>query len=1702
MKRFIFTLLVSIVAAFYVAAADDPIWVKDLWYNDGNSATISWSSAKNFTADQFADVLDGYYIQIDVTSSKGVIELKSNGHRLPGTAYSNKPNSGGAYTYKAYITKDMLADLQAYGLEVLGDEFTITGIKIYNDGFVMPNGAIWGGFFWVDKWNTLELFEEAFNNYDGQRYLDIYLSPENGDNTGYTLNVRTNWDKNGNGIWAQSGNGQVARTGYMATIDLQALGINKSNIAEKLNSDRLMIQGNPVDEKHAFNITAIALRYEPTWIKDLWWDKNSEATITWKSTKSFDKSLFSNVKIGQYIQIDVTSSTGAIELHSNGSILPGTVECITPNSGGAYTYKAYITTDMLAALQAHGLEVCGEFKTNGIKIFDDGFVMPEDAIWGGYTWVDVTYSANFHLFKEAFKGHGDARFIDINHEAGQTNYDFKLCTGWEASDMTIASNDKITHDATSASIDLGSVDFHRFMTTDAYKYVLLNRRSGKNRFNITSIVVRPEPTLVKNLWYNDGYTATIEWKSSKKFTPGSFADVQVGYYIQVDVVSSTGLIELKSNGNKLPGTVYCNKPNGGGAYTYRAYITADMLAALRSGGLEVIGDEFTITGVKIYNDGFVMPEGAIWGGYFWVDGWKQLELFKEAFNNYAGQRYLDVYLSAENGDNTEYTLNARTNWKADGIWAESGTPGQVARTASVATIDLQALGINASNIAQKLNSDRLIIQGYPGDGKSAFNFTAVVLRNDPNAGPSSVKDFDITGDITWGRPEIIPAEQFLDAQVGYYIQVDVASYAGTIELHSNGSILPGTVKCESFGTTNYHDTADEQQAEIYYKPYVGYVGDPMPFFDPVANNFKVMYLQDYRPNPENTYHPIWGVETSDAASYTSLGELIPYGAANELDAAIGTGSTIYHNGTYYTFYTGHSNNGGPNNEVVLLATSTDFRNWTKNRAVQISAGSDYRSVDFRDPCVFKGEDNRFHMLVSTRRASDNKGVLAEYTSDDLLNWTSAGVFMTMMWDRFYECPDLFKMGEWWYLVYSEQHNAIRRVQYFKGKTLAELKACTQNEKTPSWPDSKEGYLNGLGFFAGKTASNGTDRFIWGWCPTKAGNATNGDIEWAGSLVAHKLCQNADGTLYTTEVPAIASHLGTASSLSNLTLNAGESHLFPRLKTRNRIAFTVTTASASDKFGISLGRGSDSGNYYTLVVNPENGGAQHKINLENEGEGGAGFIANNDSYMFPTPAGNVYNVVLVTDNSVVSLYINNVLTYTNRIHNVAENCWSINCYSGTASVSNISVAATPSTYTYKAYITTDMLAAIKAYGLEICGELTTNGVKICNDGFVMPERAIWGGYTWVDDVWNDEFCLFKEAFQGHSDARFIDIYHEAGHPGYQFRALTGWNESDMTIALNEQVRHTANCATIDLKGVDFTTFMNNYNYRYMMLQRHSGGSSFNFTTMVLRREGESTQAVVTSKVVDGGNVNVLNVTMNAYDYCNVEGADSFVITTPDGSTTIGTADDSGNFTMPNAYPGSVILYPVKDGVRQEGVTITPFAFNADAFNITQADFVLVQSAQDPSKAHLQLKIAVTCPYYYLLPNVSYTVGGTSNSDAVSNWAGGDATYDFYITVPNAVNINPDSMSSTDRYNFNFNLTPQYPFEVTTGNTTIVSGPQIEVPITVNPNTGVSGVEGIETDSSDAPVEYYNLQGQRVNGELTPGCYIRRQGSSVTKVMIRF
>ncbi len=146
-------------------------------------------------------------------------------------------------------------------------------------------------------------------------------------------------------------------------------------------------------------------------------------------------------------------------------------------------------------------------------------------------------------------------------------------------------------------------------------------------------------------------------------------------------------------------------------------------------------------------------------------------------------------------------------------------------------------------------------------------------------------------------------------------------------------------------------------------------------------------------------------------------------------------------------------------------------------------------------------------------------------------------------------------------------------------------------------------------------------------------------------------------------------VGTDVSGKTFKLSGNSYMLLSRLNVHNHLKFTVTTASASDKFGFSFARGTDSEKFYSMVMNPESD-TKRKLNFEEEG--GIGFVNGIDSYVFDTPADYVYNVTVCTDNSVCTVYVNDVLAYTNRIYGTQKNCWSINCYGGDITVSDIEV----------------------------------------------------------------------------------------------------------------------------------------------------------------------------------------------------------------------------------------------------------------------------------------------------------------------------------------------------------------------------------------------------------------------------------------------
>ena len=48
--------------------------------------------------------------------------------------------------------------------------------------------------------------------------------------------------------------------------------------------------------------------------------------------------------------------------------------------------------------------------------------------------------------------------------------------------------------------------------------------------------------------------------------------------------------------------------------------------------------------------------------------------------------------------------------------------------------------------------------------------------------------------------------------------------------------------------TTYFNASDESGTTTYYIPSAGSVGDPLPFFDPVATDYKILYLHNFEQN--------------------------------------------------------------------------------------------------------------------------------------------------------------------------------------------------------------------------------------------------------------------------------------------------------------------------------------------------------------------------------------------------------------------------------------------------------------------------------------------------------------------------------------------------------------------------------------------------------------------------------------------------------------------------------------------------------------------------------------------------------------------------------------------------------------------------------------------------------------------------------------
>ena len=306
--------------------------------------------------------------------------------------------------------------------------------------------------------------------------------------------------------------------------------------------------------------------------------------------------------------------------------------------------------------------------------------------------------------------------------------------------------------------------------------------------------------------------------------------------------------------------------------------------------------------------------------------------------------------------------------------------------------------------------------------------------------------------------------------------------------------------------------------KLLYRQKDAWVGDLIPYYE--NGTFYGYYLHDPRIRDkeyaeETTWHL---VTTKDFVNVEYKGEAIKRGGDDKPNKNAYTGSVIKDKeNLYHAFFTAYNEDikiNGKSVQSVMQAVGTDLEHLnTVEEFLFVSDGKQYEEFDWRDPFVYwNEEDECYDMLLASRIKGGGElrgGCIALCKSKDLKQWTyekpfyAPGMYITM------ECPEIFKMGNYWYLVFStfsDQFTTHYRIS-----------------KSPNgpWEIPEDDVFDTRSDYAIKTASDGQRRFAFGWIASKYGNKDFGPWEWGGTMVFHELIQNPeDGTLKVRVIPGV------------------------------------------------------------------------------------------------------------------------------------------------------------------------------------------------------------------------------------------------------------------------------------------------------------------------------------------------------------------------------------------------------------------------------------------------------------------------------------------------------------------------------------------------------------------------------------------------------
>ena len=238
------------------------LWATSIW---SGSQDVHWDNPITLEASKFASAQAGNKITVTLSVNDGTndkIEFKANGQNLPGTRFSLCQDWW--ETYDLFMTQDMVDSCKVYGMEISGDNFTVTNIDLSEGKAAsMKEGkAIWTGYFWVDSWSTLEVFKEALTavkDWDKYSAMRFYSECPTTDNLIFLL---ADWSDAGVIAKSEPATDETAETNplkrYEGYAELDLTQVDPLTVINALSSDRLMIMMDKQGSA-AFNFTDVVL---------------------------------------------------------------------------------------------------------------------------------------------------------------------------------------------------------------------------------------------------------------------------------------------------------------------------------------------------------------------------------------------------------------------------------------------------------------------------------------------------------------------------------------------------------------------------------------------------------------------------------------------------------------------------------------------------------------------------------------------------------------------------------------------------------------------------------------------------------------------------------------------------------------------------------------------------------------------------------------------------------------------------------------------------------------------------------------------------------------------------------------------------------------------------------------------------------------------------------------------------------------------------------------------------------------------------------------------------------------------------------------------------------------------------------------------------------------------------------------------------